>query len=152
MDKTLIGLLGASALVLAGGAQASAAVASGGDSVGLKPAQSFAELLDPIPNASGLLRAEDERAGTLDDQPVEMAQGYYHHHHHHSLTIITTTIITTTITIITITTIITIDDWVPPPNWRPRVFSNAHEGAAERPQPPRRCCFSRPLAAPRMCR
>src|SRR5271165_1884900 len=83
MDRTLIRLLGTSALVLAGGAQASAAAAPGGDSVGLKPAQSFAELLDPIPNASGVLRAEDRRADSVDDQPVEMAQGYYHHHHHH---------------------------------------------------------------------
>ena len=61
MDKTLISLLsGASALALLGGAQASAAPAV--EEFGLlQPARSFAELLDPIPNAEKVLRAEDER-------------------------------------------------------------------------------------------
>jgi hypothetical protein len=83
MDKTVIALLsGASALVMVGGAQASAAVDAVGDAKGLQPARSFAELLDPIPNASGLLRAE-ERTGDGVGKPIEMAQYYHHHHHHH---------------------------------------------------------------------
>ena len=59
MDKTVISLLsGASALALLGGSQASAAPAV--DEVAtLQLAQSFAELLDPIPNAQNVLRAED---------------------------------------------------------------------------------------------
>jgi hypothetical protein len=62
MDKTIMGLLGgASALALLGGSQASAA--SPLDEVNmLQPARSFAELLDPIPNAGNVLRAENERA------------------------------------------------------------------------------------------
>ena len=56
-----MGLLsGASALALLGGSQASAAPAV--DEVNLlQPARSFAELLDPIPNAEKVLRAENER-------------------------------------------------------------------------------------------
>ena len=85
MDKTLISLLsGASALALLGGSQASAAPAV--DQVAtLQPAQSFAELLDPIPNAQNVLRAEEEKdAATASEyRPVVMAQYHHHHHHHH---------------------------------------------------------------------
>ena len=91
MDKTLIGLFGgASALALLGGVPAPAA-ASPQESATLQQARSFAELLDPIPNAGNVLRAEDERGAaetSADDQPMMMAQYYYyphhrHHHHHH---------------------------------------------------------------------
>ena len=86
MDKTLISLLsGASALALLGGAQASAAPIVDETDV-LQPARSFAELLDPIPNAEKVLRAENERsigARVAKEKPVEMAQYYHHHHHHH---------------------------------------------------------------------
>ena len=83
MDKTVIALLsGASALVMVGGAQASTHVEAVGHAKELQPARSFAELLDPIPNASGLLRA-NERTGDAPGKPIEMAQYYHHHHHHH---------------------------------------------------------------------
>ena len=88
MDKTLIGLLGAaSALALAGGLQAPAA-ASSLDEAGatLQPARSFAELLEPIPNAQSVLRAEDERSAdeaSADEKPIVMVQYYHHHYHHH---------------------------------------------------------------------
>ena len=83
MDKTVIALLsGASALAMVGGAQASA-IGAEGDANGGQPARSFAELLDPIPNASTLLKAADERTGEIDSKPVELAQYYHHHHHHH---------------------------------------------------------------------
>jgi hypothetical protein len=83
MDKTVIALLGgASALVMVGGAQASAAVDRVGDANRLQPARTFAELLDPIPNALGLLEA-DKRTGDAAGKPIEMAQYYHHHHHHH---------------------------------------------------------------------
>ena len=76
MDKTIIGLLGgASALALMGGAQAAPAPVG--------PASSFAELLDPIPNAVELLNADNQRAASdpsADEHPVQLAQ-YYHHHH-----------------------------------------------------------------------
>jgi hypothetical protein len=91
MDKTMISLLtGASALALVGGVESSAA-ASLDQANGLQPARSFAELLEPIPNAAEVLRAEHERdaAKAASQAPVELAQyyynhhHYYHHHHHH---------------------------------------------------------------------
>jgi hypothetical protein len=85
LDKTLIGLLGgASALALLGGSQASAAPSVDEANL-LQPAQSFAELLDPIPNAEKVLRAEDARsdASAPEEKPIVMAQYHHHHHHHH---------------------------------------------------------------------
>jgi hypothetical protein len=85
LDKNLIGLLsGASALALLGGSPASATPLAD-EANRLQPAQSFAELLDPIPNAEKLLRAEDEReaANPGEGSPIVMAQYYHHHHHHH---------------------------------------------------------------------
>jgi hypothetical protein len=85
LDKTLISLLtGASALALLGCSQASAAPPVDEVNV-LQPARSFAELLDPIPNAEKVLRAEDERssdAAVSEEKPMVVAE-YYHHHHHH---------------------------------------------------------------------
>jgi hypothetical protein len=85
LDKTLISLLGgASALALLSGSPASAAFAPDPTKM-LQPARSFAELLDPIPNAGNVLRAEDERNGDAiggQEEPMVVAQ-YYHHHHHH---------------------------------------------------------------------
>jgi hypothetical protein len=84
VDKTIMGLLGGvSALALLGGGQASAAPS--GEANGLAPARSFAELLDPIPDAANVLRAEDERAAAdalVNERPIVVAQ-YHHHHHHH---------------------------------------------------------------------
>ena len=85
MDKTLISLLsGASALTLLGGSPASAAPTAEECHV-LQPARSFAELLDPIPNAEKVLREEDTRAlaDVTEEKPMVMAQFYHHHHHHH---------------------------------------------------------------------
>jgi hypothetical protein len=85
LDKTIISLLsGASALALLGGSQASAAPTVDEANV-LQPARSFAELLDPIPNAGNVLRAEIERGGdaaVAKEKPMVVAQ-YHHHHHHH---------------------------------------------------------------------
>ncbi len=91
MDKTMIGFLtGASALVLVGGVESSAA-ASFDHANALEPARSFAELLEPIPHATDILRAEHERdaaraVDAADQKPFEVAQyqqhHYYHHHHH----------------------------------------------------------------------
>jgi hypothetical protein len=48
----------------------------------LNPAQSFAELLDPIPNAAETLASMDENAPQkLKQAGIQLAQ--YHHHHHH---------------------------------------------------------------------
>ncbi|HLW89821.1 MAG TPA: hypothetical protein VKS78_00780 [Roseiarcus sp.] len=81
MDKKLISALGAaSALALLTGGAAQSAP-SDADAPALKPAQSFSELLDPIPNAAATLAAVDDVAQP-ETAPVQTAQ-YYHHHHHH---------------------------------------------------------------------
>ena len=48
----------------------------------LKP-QSFAELLDPVPNALALLKEVDEAQAAQRKANPQVAQYYYHHHHHH---------------------------------------------------------------------
>jgi hypothetical protein len=48
----------------------------------LKP-QSFAELLDPVPNALALLKEVDEAQVAQRKANPQVAQYYYHHHHHH---------------------------------------------------------------------
>lgn len=85
MDKKLLGALGgASALALLAGGPAAAAT-SAADAPTLSPAQSFSELLDPIPNAEAILAAEDESPAAETPQ-VQLAQwGHHHHHHHHHM-------------------------------------------------------------------
>jgi len=47
-------------------------------------ANSYADLLKPIPNAAATLRAVDEQAPTQStDANIQLAQFYHHHHHHH---------------------------------------------------------------------
>jgi len=81
MDKSVVGLLGGvSALALIGCAQSALAKPV----VTLQPAQSYAELLDPIPNAAELLCEVDRRPGFVEAQLYSQdGQPYYHHHHHH---------------------------------------------------------------------
>ena len=79
MEKKIAGLLGAVATLGAfGAAQATPAP---GD---VLKANSFAELLEPIPGAAALLRAVDEsQPRPSADDNVRLAQYYHHHHHHH---------------------------------------------------------------------
>jgi hypothetical protein len=86
MDKSVLGLLGgASALALVSGS-AAAAGSPVNEGSALKPAQSYAELLDSIPDAVNTLRAEDQKTASGGSEPLQLAQYYYgypHHHHHH---------------------------------------------------------------------
>jgi hypothetical protein len=78
MEKKIAGLLGAVAtLGTFGAAQAAPAPDD------MLKANSYAELLEPIPNAGALLQAIDEAAPPKADSNVQLAQFYYHHHHHH---------------------------------------------------------------------
>ena len=80
MDKKIAGLLGAVAAVGAlGTAQASAAPAPSD----VLKANSYADLLEPIPNAAKVLQALDEQAPPEAKPKVQLAQWYHHHHHHH---------------------------------------------------------------------
>ncbi|WP_026605900.1 hypothetical protein [Methylocapsa acidiphila] len=95
MDKKIVGMIGAISAVASG----SAAQASTENVAKLMNPGSYAELLEPIPNAAALLRAADAAAarGAFTNKTasgnanVRAAQyypaypdyPYYHHHHHH---------------------------------------------------------------------
>jgi hypothetical protein len=83
MEKKIAGLLGAvAALGTLNAAEASPAPAPN-PSDALR-ANSYAELLEPIPNAAKVLRALDEQAPAKStEENVKVAQWYHHHHHHH---------------------------------------------------------------------
>jgi hypothetical protein len=79
MEKKIAGLLGAMAAL---GTLNAAQAAPSPDPTEVLRADSYADLLAPIPNAAALLRAVDE-AKPAPEANVEVAQYYYHHHHHH---------------------------------------------------------------------
>jgi hypothetical protein len=81
MDKKIAGLLGAVATLGTFGASEAAPAPAPTD---VLRANSFADLLKPIPNASALLQAIDESAPVPSAEGnVQVAQFYHHHHHHH---------------------------------------------------------------------
>jgi hypothetical protein len=81
MDKKIAGLLGAVATLGTFGAAEAAPTLAPAD---VLRANSFAELLEPIPNAAALLQAVDESAPAPSvNENVQLAQFYDHHHHHH---------------------------------------------------------------------
>jgi hypothetical protein len=83
MEKKIAGLLGAMATLGAFGAAQAAPTPAPAPSDVLR-ANSFADLLEPIPNAAALLKAVDEsRPNPSVDENVQLAQFYHHHHHHH---------------------------------------------------------------------
>jgi hypothetical protein len=83
MEKKIAGLLGAMAALGAFNAAEAAPTPSPTPSDALR-ANSFADLLEPIPNAAALLKAVDEsRPAPSADENVRLAQVFYHHHHHH---------------------------------------------------------------------
>jgi hypothetical protein len=82
MEKKIVGLLGAMATLGAFNAAQAAPTPAPAPSDVLR-ANSFAELLEPIPNAAALLKAVDESPTPSADENVKLAQYYHHHHHHH---------------------------------------------------------------------
>jgi hypothetical protein len=79
MDKKIAGLLGAAAaLTTVSGNHATAAPAAEP-----APATTYRALLEPIPNAVALLRAEDVARAQQQPARVRLAQYHHHHHHHH---------------------------------------------------------------------
>jgi len=84
MDKKLTGLLGAAAS-LSMMTAAQAAPASGPE---LPQANSYRDLLDPIPNALPLLKADDQRlAQSGSTRTAQVVIGHHHHHHHHGASV-----------------------------------------------------------------
>jgi hypothetical protein len=81
MQKKIAGLLGAMATLGAFGAVQAAPTPAPTD---VLKANSFADLLEPIPNAATLLLAVDESGpGASAKGNVQLAQMHHHHHHHH---------------------------------------------------------------------
>jgi hypothetical protein len=84
MDKKIAGLLGAAAaLATVGGANAATEV----QGTPQNPATSYRELLNPVPNATAALKADDARrdaeARNVKTAQVTVQFGHHHHHHHH---------------------------------------------------------------------
>jgi hypothetical protein len=82
MGKKIAGLLGAMVTLGALNAAEAAPIPSPAP-VDILKANSFADLLDPIPNAAALLQAVDE-SGPVSraNENIQLVQ-YHHHHHHH---------------------------------------------------------------------
>ena len=81
MEKKIAGLLGAVATL--GAVNASPAPMQAPNPSDILKVNSFAELLEPIPNAAELLKIVDQSTPSPSEANVELAQYYYHHHHHH---------------------------------------------------------------------
>jgi hypothetical protein len=83
MEKKIAGLLGAMATLGVFNAAQAAPTPSPAPTDVLK-ANSFADLLEPIPNAATLLKAVDESGPVSSaEENVQLAQYHHHHHHHH---------------------------------------------------------------------
>ncbi len=81
MGKKIAGLLGAMVTLGALNAAEAAPMPSPAPTDVLR-ANSFADLLEPIPNAVALLQVVDESGpASLANENIQLAQ--YHHHHHH---------------------------------------------------------------------
>jgi hypothetical protein len=82
MGKKIAGLVGAMATLGAFGS-AQAAPMPGPAPTEVLRANSFADLLEPIPNAAALLQAVDESgpASSAEDN-MQLVQDHHHHHHH----------------------------------------------------------------------
>jgi len=85
MEKRVAGLLGAVAAIgTLGTAQAATAPAT--EPATVLQANSYADLLQPIPNAAATLKVIDDGAPVASAEPrVQLAQA--HHHHHRTIVI-----------------------------------------------------------------
>jgi len=81
MQKTMAGLVGAVAAL--GTLDAAAAAPTAVNPVPSMQVGSFAELLEPIPNAAEMLRIVDRQAPAGVEEGDVVRVGYHHHHHHH---------------------------------------------------------------------
>jgi hypothetical protein len=81
MNKKIAVLLGgAAALGLSAQSQAAAIAPQGAPAAS---AQSYADLLTPIPNAAAALKTDDARLAQEGGATVQLARYHHHHHHHH---------------------------------------------------------------------
>lgn len=79
MDKKVLGLVGA---ITALGAPQAVQAAPAAHPTDVLKVESYADLLDPIPNAAHVLMAVD-RANSSQPARIDNVQYHHHHHHHH---------------------------------------------------------------------
>ena len=82
MNHKVALLLCSTAAVLTFNAAGQAAPAEPGPAT-VPSAQSYADLLAPIPNAVEMLRADNAAQAIRPRARVQLAQYHHHHHHHH---------------------------------------------------------------------
>jgi hypothetical protein len=80
LERKIAGLLGA---VAALGTFGSAQAATAPTPSAVLQANSYADLLEPIPNAGALLLAIDEQRPVAESRTGEFQVAAHHHHHHH---------------------------------------------------------------------
>lgn len=82
MDRKTATIVGAAAALVASPALAGSSAAEAPSTL---VAASYAELLEPIPNAIERLRASDAEAAARPAQliPAQYDRHHHHHHHHH---------------------------------------------------------------------
>ena len=80
MDKKIAGFLGAVASLSTLSVTQAAPPAQPTEVLN---ANSYADLLKPIPNAATILKTIDERDGVVGDEATLQTVQYRHHHHHH---------------------------------------------------------------------
>jgi hypothetical protein len=83
MERKIATLVGAAAALAAGSALAAAPVSPVLAEAPAAVATSYAELLEPIPNAVERLRAANEGAAQLAQYRDDSGAAHHHHHHHH---------------------------------------------------------------------
>lgn len=81
MNKTMALLLCSTAALLTSSVTGQATPADPGPTT-VPPAQSYADLLTPIPNAVEMLHADNAAQTARPVVRLQLAQ-YHHHHHHH---------------------------------------------------------------------
>jgi hypothetical protein len=85
MDKKIAGLLGA---VAALGTLSAVQATPASPPTDVLQANSYADLLQPIPNAAATLKIADENAPAASSEArMQVAQMHHHHHHHRPVVI-----------------------------------------------------------------
>ena len=85
LDKKIAGFLGA---VAALGTVSSTQAAPLAPPTEVLQVNSYADLLEPIPNAGAILKAVDQQTEAVGGEAKILTVQYHHHHHHHHRTVI----------------------------------------------------------------
>ena len=84
MNKRVALLLCGTAALMTLSSAAQATTPAAPDATTALDAQSYADLLDPIPDAVALVKADDAQRARQRPARLQLAQHHHHHHHHHA--------------------------------------------------------------------